>query len=111
MRLQNIIKQSAASFLLLVFILSATPKRFLHDVIANHQHQAHYNKNNHQAAVTVAGFNCQIDNLVVDIPFDVVETLQFAFHKQFFSTYTQSLYQYSFTAQHVIIALRGPPAC
>jgi hypothetical protein len=57
-----------AGFFLLLFAFCATPKRFLHDILANHRD-----------ALTVAdypveqigasGFHCHIDDLVVVAPF------------------------------------------
>lgn len=112
MHLQNTIKQFWALLLLLVFTLAVTPKKFLHDTVANHKHQLHYTKNScRQVAVTVAGFNCQVDNLVVDIPFEVVATFRFNFQKQFFNTYRQSVELHCHVSSYYSHTLRGPPAC
>src|SRR6185295_12212949 len=62
------IKRSLAAFFLLLFSFCVTPKRFLHDLLANHRDaQALYSIPQQQVAAS--GFHCHIDDLVVVAPF------------------------------------------
>jgi len=49
-------------------LLAITPKKYLHDVMANHTHIQL--SNNAEEVITASGFNCQVDNLVVNVLFD-----------------------------------------
>lgn len=63
-----IIRRFLAAFFLLLFSLCVTPKRFLHDLLANHR-DAQTTKSIPQQQVTSSGFHCHIDDLVVVEPF------------------------------------------
>jgi len=62
------IKRSLAGFLLLLFSFCVTPKRFLHDLLANHR-DAQTICSIPQQQVAASGFHCHIDDLVVVAPF------------------------------------------
>ena len=68
MRNSNIIQRLAAAFLLLLFSFCVTPKRFLHDILANHRDSQMAN-NIPVEQITASGFHCHIDDLVVVTPF------------------------------------------
>jgi hypothetical protein len=63
-----LIKRYLAAFFLLLFSFCVTPKRFLHDILANHKDAQPF------ASIPVpqisqSGFRCQTDDLVVVAPF------------------------------------------
>lgn len=62
------IKRSLAAFFLLLFSFCVTPKRFLHDLLANHR-DAQTLYSIPQQQVAASGFHCHIDDLVVVAPF------------------------------------------
>jgi hypothetical protein len=63
-----IIRRFLAAFFLLLFSFCVTPKRFLHDLLANHR-DAQTIKSIPQQQVASSGFHCHIDDLVVVEPF------------------------------------------
>ena len=106
------IRQFIAALLLLVFAFGATPKKFLHDAVTMHQHTYKDECVSHKHTnIAATGFNCQIDNLVVEMPF--VASVAFSID---FLPISHSIFQQHFCnniiATNVCIAyLRGPPAC
>jgi hypothetical protein len=66
----KIIRQFSAIGLLLLFILSNTPKQFIHDVFANHvDYKNGIAKTTHDNNVYQSSFHCPTDNLVAESPF------------------------------------------
>jgi hypothetical protein len=64
----NIIQRFLAAFLLLLFSFCITPKKFLHDLLANHRDgQTAHSLPVEQ--ISSSGFHCHIDDLVVVAPF------------------------------------------
>jgi len=64
---KNIRRLLAACFLLL-FSFCITPKRFLHELLANHR-DAEISANQPVQQITSLGFHCHCDDLVVVAPF------------------------------------------
>jgi hypothetical protein len=62
------IRQYAAGFFLLLFSFCITPKRFLHDLLANHKDEQ-TSANLPVQQITSSGFHCNVDDLVVVAPF------------------------------------------
>ncbi len=98
-----------AAFFLLLFSLCVTPKRFLHDMLANHKDAQAFG-NTPLQQVSQSGFRCQVDDLVVEAPF--LPGLQFSSGVTFVSAplvYAQPIqrfiYCYLSEADN-----RGPPA-
>lgn len=98
---------------MLVLLLSVTPKRFLHDSFAKHvddckrtNRVAIAKKNNTIASV---GFNCKIDDLVVEGFFmQPAETI--VVNKNLFSNeYLLNEYCSKLLSNHYASRLRGPP--
>ena len=63
-----LIRRLLAAFFLLLFSFCVTPKRFLHDMLANHKDAQPFASFPAQQ-VSQSGFRCQIDDLVVEAPF------------------------------------------
>jgi hypothetical protein len=52
----------------LLFSFCVTPKRFLHDLLANHK-DAQTSASLHEQQIAASGYHCHIDDLVVVAPF------------------------------------------
>jgi hypothetical protein len=63
-----LIKRFLAAFFLLLFSFCVTPKRFLHDLLANHK-DAQSSASFPFQQITASGFHCNVDDLVVVAPF------------------------------------------
>lgn len=65
-------RKASAIFLLLIFLFSVTPKRFLHTLFANHIDRSFntrlYSEKSSEH-FSNSGINCQLDNLVVESSF------------------------------------------
>jgi hypothetical protein len=64
----NTIQRLIAAFLLLLFSFCVTPKRILHDLLANHR-DAQTSPQLPLKQIAASGFHCHIDDLVVIAPF------------------------------------------
>jgi hypothetical protein len=62
------IRQYSAAFFLLIFSFCVTPKRFLHDLLANHK-DAQTSASLPIQQIATSGYHCHIDDLVVMAPF------------------------------------------
>jgi hypothetical protein len=109
----SVIHRLLAGWLLLLFAFSITPKKFLHNLVANHQDATAMNfprENTGASQLSKAGYHCPCEQLVVQTPFVYQSaTINYAIvpvfvvyqDQQFVSTYS--------TAPDVSF-LRGPPA-
>jgi len=104
------IKRFLSGFLIIVFALSITPKKYLHDMFAKHIDGRYEknNKNNQSYQLTSSGFNCNCDNLVAESSFVTDQQLfSFQLFKFFFSHHTRDI---SFSSvPGIYSSLRGPP--
>jgi hypothetical protein len=66
--INNYIRRSLAAFFLLLFSFCVTPKRFLHDLLANHR-DAQTSASLPVQQMAASGYHCHIDDLVVMAPF------------------------------------------
>jgi hypothetical protein len=66
--INNYIRRFLAAFFLLLFAFCVTPKRFLHDLMANHK-DAQTGTRLPFAQVASSGYHCHTDDLVVVAPF------------------------------------------
>ena len=67
MQNKNNIRRISAGFFLLLFSFCITPKRFLHDLLANHKDAQIVSQTT--AQIASSGFHCHADDLVVVAPF------------------------------------------
>ena len=113
MNLKITIRQFIASFLLLVFALGSTPKKFLHDAVTkhNHQHNTKVTCKHHHINIGAAGSNCQTDNLVVEMPFLAALHPVFGFVITFYFEYSQPKDKQLISTNFCLVYLRGPPIC
>ena len=106
-------RQFVAGTLVLMFLLSVTPKRFLHDSFAKHIDDCKLNNSvsvaNKNNTIASVGFNCKIDDLVVEGFFmQAAETI--VVNKNLFSNeYLLNEYCLKLLSNHNVSRLRGPP--
>lgn len=94
--------------MLLVFAFANTPKRFLHNLVANHK-DTYSKKNDRKTEVSKSVFYCQWDNIVATSPFIVTDEkpeirLVFTFISHQEKTSLSNLFP-----AHTYFKLRGPP--
>lgn len=95
--------------LLLVFSISITPKKYLHDAIANHKDKTALTAVGNDAQLTHTGFVCKCDNLVAESPFtNEVQHLEFA-QAAPVSIQQASLLYHFYSTDVFFFELRGPP--
>jgi len=92
----------------MVFALSITPKRFLHNAFAKHVDNRCKNTNDHPFQLGVSGYNCDNDNQVAESPFvSVHHAFSFPLFLSF-PAYTVKDISFSSTTG-IYSPLRGPP--
>lgn len=95
---------------MLVMAFSITPKKFLHDLVADHQDDITIAINDGHDHIDHHGFNCNCDNLVATSPFtEHTNNIQF-YTPAFFGGYTAACSPDIKNITHPFFALRGPPA-
>jgi hypothetical protein len=96
--------------MLLVFALSITPRRYLHDMFANHTDISGHVATDGKVLIAKTGINCDCHTLVATSPFtDQVDEFQMAA----FSSYSLLVAAYIpgiYSPVQVFIGLRGPPS-
>ena len=102
------IKKILSVFLLVVFALSITPKKYLHDMFAKHIDCRYEKSNTKTYQLSSSGFNCNCDNLVAESSF-VIDQHVFSFPVfNFFSAYLITAISFS-SVPGIYSSLRGPP--
>ncbi len=106
---QTILRFSAV-VMLLIFALSITPKRYLHDIFANHTDITGHIAADGKVLISKTGFNCDCNTAVATSPFtDQVEELKLGFFSSYsllVPAYIHSIY----SPAHALLGLRGPPS-
>jgi hypothetical protein len=104
------IKQILAAGLLLVFSFSITPKKFLHDAIANHKDKAAVLSATGTPQFSHSGFVCKCDNQVAESPFTDVTTCFDFVTIRLFSEYRHTQPCQFYSSSFLFFQRRGPPA-
>ena len=93
---------------MLIFALSITPKRFLHEAFAKHTDSRTKKNSDNPYQLGHQGYNCEIDNLVAQSAFD---SDQYSLRFPLFSFFTPYIFKNIsfFSAPEIYSALRGPP--
>ena len=105
------IQRVLSSFLLVLFAFSITPKKVLHDLVANHRDtHSKASQDNTTTKIVKAGFNCNTEDLVVESPYIenscTIELPEPSSLSLIFSERPVNFYYF-----HQLFAeLRGPPA-
>ncbi|MBO9631656.1 MAG: hypothetical protein J7578_00965 [Chitinophagaceae bacterium] len=102
------LRRSISAVLLLLFALSITPKKVLHDLLVHHQDDISY----HHDAPTIikSGFHCDTENNVAESPFTGEEPASIPEPPPVFISVNDAVSSsiHSFGVFHFL--LRGPPA-
>ncbi len=112
---RDTIRQIVSFLLLGVFAFSITPKKVLHNWIANHTDQAfalanvYSAKNPGTTALKVAGFHCNTDNLVTESPFEIGIEPENLLCKTIYTVDPLAAFTSLLTQQLFYSELRGPP--
>ena len=98
-----------SGLMLMIFALSITPKRFLHNVFAKHIDSKHDSTSDKPYQLTNSGYNCDSDNLVAESNFlNDLLSFQFPVSTNFSSYVVTNIPISSISA--IYSPLRGPPA-
>ena len=103
------IRQILAALLMLIFLLGVTPKKFLHDAVTKHQHTYQEHCSHQHTNIASTGFNCQIDNLVVELPFEISIVPTFSFVEPYHISYSTTYSYQNGSSDFFTALLRGPP--
>lgn len=96
--------------MLFIFIFSITPKKILHDLVADHKDTPTLFNHSTTTQLNSNTFNCNCDNLVVELPFvyqnDIIQIINPILYYSFSNNRIYTLcYQTNFDLE-----LRGPPS-
>jgi hypothetical protein len=95
--------------MLMIFIFSITPKKYLHDLVADHTDFYGYSSHNEQT-INTPGLDCEDDDLVVTVPF-MEEASAFTLENTSRNSIVYfSFYQYISSKISAANDVRGPPA-
>jgi len=106
----QIIRKISAVFLLVLFALCVTPKKTLHDLVANHKDSPFASSTSAQQLSSNSGFRCNCDDLVVESPFlSDLPSLEINPALGFSSPVMMPVDDFRFL-HHFYFELRGPPS-
>jgi len=106
--LKPVIRSLISGFLLCIFTFSITPKKWLHDIVANHK-DSYANSIDGKTIRTTAGFHCNCDNLVVQSPFISYDGPAEMNAPAFFVLHQTATISNLISSYHFFSELRGPP--
>lgn len=94
----------------MVFSISITPKRYLHDLFAGHKDTITKPVEDGKARLSQSGFKCDYNTLVATSPFteysDEIEIKTLSVYPSFFVSLSTPVYR----SPHAFFELRGPPS-
>lgn len=105
----KIIQKFIAAFLLLIFSISAAPKIYFHDLIADHKDYSGCNDFHKNLVLHKEGYNCHFDDLVVSSPFIIQAEKVITPVSVYFDKPPVSLHSYFHSAFAKQLDNRGPP--
>ncbi|MGN6435262.1 MAG: hypothetical protein ACTHMM_01965 [Agriterribacter sp.] len=107
---QQTIRLFSSLVIMLVLAFSITPKKFLHDLVADHTDDITVAVNDGHDHIDHHGFNCNCDNLVATSPFTAhTDRIQFS-SPTFFGAHISIRAWHTQSITHSFFALRAPPA-
>lgn len=100
-----------AVLLLMLFALSITPKKLLHDAVARHTDTVLKTDilNTGNPLLSAAGIHCQTDNLVVISPFENTATVLSLATPLHYIVFKGLLRKTFISDETIVFGLRGPP--
>jgi hypothetical protein len=103
------IRQISAAFLLLLFAFSITPRKVLHDWIANHTDRIEQVTKENTVQAKINGFNCNCESLVAESPFTIASSFIEFIAPAVFAVHKDRLHCRIYTTTLFFVELRGPP--
>jgi hypothetical protein len=105
-----ILRRFLSGALLVLFALSITPKKTLHDWIVNHTDGVSHTVKSDIAQLSKDGFNCNCQNLVAESPFTAgYQSVDIAPGQSFVEHPAIQLHQV-YTSTYFFFEHRGPPS-
>ena len=104
------IKNVIAVLMLCIFVFSITPKQWLHDVITNHHDSRSPVSTDDKQSISISGFHCKCDNLVVQSPFINYEASEVINLPEFPVLHQIAIASNFISSYHFFSSLRGPPS-
>lgn len=104
------IRPFLAALVLCVFSLALTPKRLLHNLVADHKDTSCKILAKEKIHLSNAGVNCPCDNIVALSPFEEVDIMPVLTAPIFFIKHEKEYVNPHFHSIHYFFELRGPPA-
>lgn len=96
--------------MLIVFAFSVTPKKILHDLVANHTDKSIGSATSPVTKISTNGFVCKCDNLVAESPF-TEGTQEFVLPAiRVFDVRQAGVLYHFYATDRFFFSLRGPPA-
>jgi hypothetical protein len=94
--------------MLMIFIFSITPKKYLHDLVANHTDFYGYSSPI-EKAIHAPGLDCDADDQVVTVPFnESIPAYSFEYNNSNTLNYSTT-YKYLLASISATQDVRGPP--
>jgi hypothetical protein len=108
----KIIRQLGALLLLLLFVVSNTPKQALHDLFANHidSKKGQASSSTIPRQISQLSYHCQCDHLVVESPYTYSDQTIVYYLPFNYRQFVASPYLFIFGNKEFQLVLRGPPA-
>ena len=103
------IRRLLTGVLLLLFALSITPKVFVHALVAHHQDRHLSIGHDASDQVNKAGYHCNVENLVVELPCLIYPISIQLPAPQLFRDYQVEADHQFYSFGHFIFGVRGPP--
>ena len=104
-----IIQKPLAFVALLLFLFSATPKKFLHDLVADHQ-DFYAALPGDDPGISNSGFDCHIHDLVVSTPFLIANSFSETGTGVAYPLHTERSFDHYTLPTRITEDSRGPPA-
>ncbi len=106
---KTVLRLVSAFLLLVIFTISITPKRYLHDAFANHEDTATPVSQGGEDVLSAKGFDCDCDSLVATSPFTEQEDALKLFISTNYYLANAFFIPRFFSTYHAYFELRGPP--
>lgn len=103
------LSRSTGVLLLLLFALSITPKKTLHDWLVHHQDDTSYQQQT-TPSIVKSGFHCDTDNNVAESPFTGEEPATLPQPLPAFISFNAAASNQLHAVTSFYFTLRGPPA-
>jgi hypothetical protein len=103
------LSRSTSALLLLLFVLSITPKKTLHDWLVHHEDETSYQQQT-APSILKSGFHCDTDNNVAESPFTGEEPVSLPQPLPAFISFNAAVSNPLHSVASFYFTLRGPPA-